>query len=597
MGKECWVKMTKMEGRRQKAEDRSRTSERRRQKSEYRSQKSVVCPLSSVVCPPSSVSRRRGIALIWTAVVLGVLILFVGLALDAARLFLVATQLHNAADAASLAGALHVKTAYHEGNLSSAFTIADALANANYADGDPVDLYYYPLYSPDVDVVVGLYRPLAQEGIEKFVPFDPTNPISPNAVKVVARDVTGWPVNRPIALFFGPLAGVQTADVARYAIAMGTGGGGAGLVCLAPDGVGLKLEGNSKVAVYGTAGVTGEIYVNSTEQSYAVEPGSNAVPVVDPLILANPDLLVNENKWAIYCGQLNVCGKPDPDIVTYYGRPAIYPVVSPAAPMPDPLKTLPDLQPLPDPGSAVWIVDGKYVPATNAQGKEVDVTKTIDSTTINKFGQEQIDGSKLLTLLPGYYSGGFTMTSGGNNLRLMPGIYAVGGGKNGQSGLNINGGVFQAEGVMIYVTKSLEGQFGYVNLNGSDNNGARISISQYTENGPANYEVYDGAKIITYKGCDPDYKDYADAGMTIFQDRDSDQDVKIAGGTQSTFAGTLYFHNEPDCGVTVDLSGNSGNVGIQLVTDRVEVSGTNSMITINYDGRNFRPCNCAYLVK
>ena len=55
--------------------------------------------------------RRRGIVLIWTAILILVMILFVGLSLDTGKVVLNLQQLQDAADAAALAGALYVRTA------------------------------------------------------------------------------------------------------------------------------------------------------------------------------------------------------------------------------------------------------------------------------------------------------------------------------------------------------------------------------------------------------------------------------------------------------------------------------------------------------
>ena len=62
--------------------------------------------------------KRRGIAYIWVAAVFLILALLVGLVLDVSRIFYVAHQLHNAADAAALAGARVVKIDQDEARLT-----------------------------------------------------------------------------------------------------------------------------------------------------------------------------------------------------------------------------------------------------------------------------------------------------------------------------------------------------------------------------------------------------------------------------------------------------------------------------------------------
>ena len=52
----------------------------------------------------ASNQKRRGIALVWVAIVSLLLIAFAGLLIDTSRIFMAAHQLHNAADAAALVG-------------------------------------------------------------------------------------------------------------------------------------------------------------------------------------------------------------------------------------------------------------------------------------------------------------------------------------------------------------------------------------------------------------------------------------------------------------------------------------------------------------
>lgn len=535
--------------------------------------------------------NRRGFALAWTAVVLVVMIGLVGLSIDWGWATLDAHQLQNAGDAAAMAGAISVKKAFHDGTLSAAFERARTLSMANYAAGSAVDVCFdAATNNPALDVVIGQWFPSTKE----FRAFDPADPKGPNAVKVVTRHEAGWSVNQPLALSFGSLFGTPTANVKREAIAMAYGGGGAGLICLAPDGKGLELEGASKVAVYGVGGAVGEIWVNSNwdadTKEHAVEPGNRNQPVVDEAILEDPDALVNASEWAIYCAQLNVHGEADPLIVDSYDGGEVYPVVNHAPVIPDPLEWLPELRTdigLPADGYAVQ-VDATGTPLLDASGNYIPVVglnpnDTVTSANIDAGdpGVVNIGGIETLTLAPGYYSGGFRMTSAGTyKLKLLPGVYAVGG-ANPASGLVVSGGAFEALGCMLYVTQSKTGQWGEVGLNGSESNGAKIDISEYKGG-------------LGQPGL---YADYAEAGMAVFQDRSNPNDAVFTGGSASSFAGTLYFHNESTWNTRVSLGGNSGNLGIQVVTDRLLVHGTKSMVTIMYDGRNFKPSKKAFLVK
>ena len=220
--------------------------------------------------------RHRGIAYIWMAIFLLLFILLVGLTLDTAKVLLVAHQLQNAADAAALAGAQLVKTDQTQARIQ-----AQILGEANYyAGGNSVKLDPNPSNAEDGDIVIGLYFPQYDGGL--FVPSTVAGQFA-NAVKVVPRCIDGQ-ANPPVSLNFGPIAGVNTANVARYAIAMASGGTGAGLIaldcgsscedarpgpcggtpCSGPNkegGPGLQLVGCSIVDV-GGGPVLGEVVVN-----------------------------------------------------------------------------------------------------------------------------------------------------------------------------------------------------------------------------------------------------------------------------------------------------------------------------------------------
>ena len=74
-------------------------------------------------------TSRRGIAIIWTAILVVVMIGFVGLACDTGYGLLVAHQLQNAADASALAGALAMIKGTDESR--SGWTSCDLCATAH----------------------------------------------------------------------------------------------------------------------------------------------------------------------------------------------------------------------------------------------------------------------------------------------------------------------------------------------------------------------------------------------------------------------------------------------------------------------------------
>jgi hypothetical protein len=544
---------------------------------------------------------RRGAALVWTAIILLLMIGFVGLSLDWGKAAIDAHQLQNAADAAALAGAMKVKQGYHDGSMSDPngpFARARALALANRAwGGTPVDLHYNyanpEVFDPTVDVVVGRFF-IDDRHFEPFNPADPN--ASPNALKAVTRHLKDWPVNAPLPLDFGPAFGQNTANVVREAIAINVGGGGAALICLDPDHPGIEIAGTTRLRV-NEGRVPGEVFVDSLWEGtgpsdWAVFPTANSAPSM-------------ESGWCIDCAGMYVRGKVEPIVKEYFALAPnyYYPIVEHAPYMPDPLAWLPEVDPLPATGAAILVDDagvpvpgpdpGGYTYLRDAGGNLlVNVTQPITHTQIGAYGK-LIGGRRVLTLIPGYYSGGISVASSGaenNTIKMLPGVYALGGGPEpggppnlGKSGLHFNGGALDAEKVMVYLTHSTNGIYASVNL-------ASYEFIKLTE-----YEYIPG---------DPEYyRSYAKppmgAGMCIFQDRSSTRNANITAGGQGmnmTMGGTLYFHNLPDQDVLVEVSGGSGDTGIQLITDRVYLHG-NGNITIRYDGRNFQPANQSLLVK
>ncbi|MGD8501184.1 MAG: pilus assembly protein TadG-related protein, partial [Phycisphaerales bacterium] len=137
--------------------------------------------------------RRRGIGYVWTAVFLLLIILLLGLSLDAAKVYLVAHQLHNAADAGALAGACIVKM-----DQDLARQQAIDTAYENLADHESVFLAPNPENDPNGDVVLGRWLPQSRT-------FEPTT-ANPNAVKVVTRRTTAHLTDGeggPVSLNFG----------------------------------------------------------------------------------------------------------------------------------------------------------------------------------------------------------------------------------------------------------------------------------------------------------------------------------------------------------------------------------------------------------
>ena len=313
--------------------------------------------------------HRYGIALIWTAIFLLLFILLVGLALDTAKIYLVSHQLQNAADAAALAGARWVKVDVNEAR-GQAVTIA-AL---NRADGNSVVLNWNWSNDPEGDIVIGRFDPNANPD------FEPIDDANANAMKVIARranDPNGGH-NDPIPLIFGPLANVNKANIARFAIAVVSGGTGNCLITLDRCD-GLRMSG---------------------------------------------DVNLDVNDGAIQINADGTCGKPvdfdscpPPDTISTEALNVVAPSFASSCPLDFPVN--PGSPRIPDP-----LCPGG--PGSVGCLPEPSISGLPDKGTI-KSGPYS----------PGYYSGGIYVKPG-DSVNLLPGVYILGGGALVKGSLTAN---------------------------------------------------------------------------------------------------------------------------------------------------------------
>ncbi|MCH8852060.1 MAG: hypothetical protein IID41_05345 [Planctomycetes bacterium] len=515
-------------------------------------------------------NRRRAVAGVWFAMFGMIMTLFVGLAIDTSFYVYTAQQLQNIADASSLAGAIVVRDGI-DGDSTDPIELANdwaiAIAAANKAaehspDNSDSTFVLSPNYGnnlPDADIEVGNWD--RTTGV--FTLFDPDNPPPPpgpfdpplsnfpNAVRVVARRTSGSP-NHPLPLLFGPIVGVNTAEVEASAVAMIGGGFGAGLIVLAPDGrCSLKLGGNVTLDV-GDAG----IQVNSDADCGACGRGSSL---------------------RIQAGVMKVvgtaCFHPNAEMEIDLGIQEGQDYVD------DPLAYLPD--PDWDPAQDLGCIpcglacDGG---ANNRQACQTDadcapgglceegvITACDGGANDDKMCSTDADCpggdcvlSDTVTLDPGYYSGGIRITSSNTAVTLNPGVYVLDNVDGGPpSGLYVNGGDLTANEVMFFV----KGE-GVVFLAG---NGA----VEITPSSDLN-DIY--------------------WGISIFQARDNDNDAIIEGTSDMNLEGTYYFP-----AALLIIRGNSVALGNQVIAWHVWMQG-NATYTIDYDGRFQLPGHDVFIV-
>lgn len=284
--------------------------------------------------------RRRknnsGVVLVWVILLMLIFVGIVGLSIDTGYTYLAGAKIQTAADAAALAGALYVKT-----DANQARSKAAQFGLLNTAAQKSVGLGLNSSNGPAGDIVIGRFSTAKSA-------FTPTL-TSPNAVQVTAR-FTSSSSNGPVGLLFGPIFGVDTANITRKAIAVAVNvaGGDAGIIVLNPTASpALTMAGSGEITVVG-----GDVQVNSN--------GSAAVKVT--------------GYGSVTADEVDVVGK-----VQFTGYGTIVGDLETGAPaIPDPLANLP------------------------APAKGPDL------------GAVNLTGSQSKTLSPGYYSGGITASGNGN---------------------------------------------------------------------------------------------------------------------------------------------------------------------------------------
>ena len=166
----------------------------------------------STLSTRGSFARRRGVTLVWVAIVMFVLVGFVALAVDWGYAYYTTQKLQNAADSAALAGAQRVWFSHGEARQR-----AMDYSSANEAGGDAVLLDENDANDPAGDIVIGIY----DSDTRQFTPS--TDDMKANAVMVNAKRTAGSP-NGPLPLVWGGIFGINSTQFSRWAIAVADGG-------------------------------------------------------------------------------------------------------------------------------------------------------------------------------------------------------------------------------------------------------------------------------------------------------------------------------------------------------------------------------------
>jgi hypothetical protein len=346
--------------------------------------------------------RNGGIALIWTAITLIVLILFVGLAIDVARIYLAAHQLQNAADAAALAGARYVAWDPNSETKIEARLKALEYANYNYAANLIVNLNLTT--NNGGEAIQGIPLPANRDHpgdiiIGRFISqtrtFIPTLD-TPNAMKVVTRKQNGQ-ANVPLPLLFGPIVHVDDVNIQGCSTAMIYNSYEPAVICCCDASQCIYLHGNPVVNVN-----QGSVVANSI-----------AVDAVD--VRGKPAIYASEFNVS---GDVTISGNYDFDTdLTYNDIPATLNKGVPPIPCP-------------------------YADCAEPAIAGISPTAPPDGNTLHIT-------SGTWNLEPGYYPGGIEI-SGDAVVNLARGIYQVNGTAT-SGGLSITGGTTIALEVMFHI--------------------------------------------------------------------------------------------------------------------------------------------------
>ena len=492
--------------------------------------------------------RYRGIAFVWTALVIFAIFLFVGLSIDWAKLMYNLHELQNAADSAALAGAQIVKVSTAE----ETRLWTQELASDNTAERLDVYLRTTAQADPftnydDLDIILGRW-------INNQHYFFPTLD-APDAVMVIARREEGLTDAPALALLYGPLVKVTKADAHRVAIGWYNLASGAGLIVLHRQP--LDKQGNP----------TPGLLIADNVGSIKVIGGSIQVNTIYEGTKENnnpPAALYVKAGGTLLSSRLTVTGHTDPEPATeddLNGWDNIWFDDTLAVPMEMPYDIWEGAPYMPDP--------------LGPQGAN------IQPPVISEYPVRSYTKNTSVTLEPGYYPDGIEMTADGVVVNLQPGTYILGGGSNDisqDSGLIQTGGTLIGHGVLIYLTKdygndlvesSDDGRWAQLDIGGN-------VVTDITPPGDeSNPKVIDGLD-----------------GVSIWQDRlNTANQAQLHGGGGMMISGTLYFPENH-----VYLAGNPGKAGNQLLCGSVEVFGR-AQILVQYDGRNNLSKGVSVLVK
>ncbi len=166
------------------------------------------------ISSPLGAGEPRGVSLVIVAVLLIVLLSFVGLAIDMGHLYVARTELQRAADAGALAGAQALGLSC-ENPFYDAVSPEDVHAQVEHYAAANTCVSKSVVVTRSSDIKIGyLANPYDLAAMLQIVPINQCN-----AVQVVARRDTSN-LSGEVGLFFGPLLGENSCAVSASATAV-----------------------------------------------------------------------------------------------------------------------------------------------------------------------------------------------------------------------------------------------------------------------------------------------------------------------------------------------------------------------------------------
>ena len=170
-----------------------------------------------------------------------------------------------------------------------------------------------------------------------------------------------------------------------------------------------------------------------------------------------------------------------------------------------------------------------------------------DCSGMTDYGKMKINSAGAHLINPGLYEEITVLANA--DVTMAPGMYCV----YGNKGFTSNGGTITGAGVMIYMQ---DGPF--------DPGGNTIVTLAAEQN----------ADVLV----DPSHSDWK--GMLLFVDASNTHDIKVSGGSNSTYTGTIYAPH-----TDIELSGSGTTLGLlstQIIGNSVKVTGS-ANINVMYD--------------